>query len=85
MTLFEKTIRRDSNSDKYESLQEAYMKVLNEEGTKFKNGDKVKFTDKDDDFYGKTGTIYKAFKGKGYTVKIGNKVVSRDDSELEKV
>lgn len=31
MTLFEKTVRRDSNTDKYESLQEAYMKVLNNE------------------------------------------------------
>lgn len=29
MTLYEKTVRRDSNTDKYESLQEAYMKVLN--------------------------------------------------------
>ncbi len=46
-----------------------------------KPGQKVKFVDKDDDFYGKMGTVYKVFKN-GYTVKIGNKVVSRDDDEV---
>lgn len=54
-------------------------------GESFKKGDKVKVINKDDDEYGKTGTVYKVFKGKGQTVKIGSQVHSFNDDEIKKV
>jgi len=52
----------------------------------YKSGDKVKITNKNDDFYGMKGTVHKVGKRKqkGYqTVKLSNgQVVSYEDSEL---
>ena len=70
-------------------MQDKISRSMMKEGVNegFKPGDKVKFSDKSDDFYGKTGEIYKTFKATkkknaGYTVKVGSEVVSREDDEL---
>jgi hypothetical protein len=91
MTLYEKTVRRDSNTDKYDSLQEAYMKVLNERAPKKENlkfGDQVDQNSKHRKGIGKAkidNAIYDwAFKkfGKGNEISITNKDVAIRDQKI---
>lgn len=69
---FQKGLKLMGDEVEYK-INESHLKV----------GQKVKFIDKDDVYYGKTGKIYKVFKN-GYTVKIGVPpwVISRADDEV---
>jgi hypothetical protein len=75
MTLFEKTVRRDSNTDKYESLQEAYMKVLNEASPQHMSNKLEKIISKN---------LYN-IKGFGYSEKEGLHAYSDDKEVMKKI
>ena len=85
MTLFEKTVRRESTTDKYDSLQEAYMKVLDEASDRHRSmwADKTKKDGKEGKLIGYWDDLnaYYDFDGVTWTYTSSRKWVNQGDTE----
>ena len=77
MTLYEKTIRRESTTDKYDSLQEAYMKVF-EASPQHMSNKLAKILKKDINYHTN-------IKGYGYGEKEGLYAYADDKKVMEKL
>lgn len=81
------TLKRKVSKEEEEAIVK-YIRDKHSVNEAFKKGQKVKVINKNDDFFGKTGEVYRVGTGKtkgGQTILFGKDIVSFNDDEIELV